>query len=542
MARSQQRRKRIDDLLSASSAILSHAEGPLSLAPIPELSVAAGALLRLIEMVQKTRSNKEACLQLSESLNSLAAFLESTSANIQEQTRAGPLSDSQIASASLRRSQELQDRVKQLSEDIESILTRAHGMLEGNVVSRFFRSNMDAETLQLLDKELQQAQSRFQLKGTVSIEMVVNEIIATSQAAELDRQLGRLRAVDAGYRAPVNARKSRWLEGTRTQLLKDIVDWSHGHGSDEVRANAQVFVLTGGAGTGKSTIAVQVAKMFDERGVLGGSFFFERGVEELASTRYVFPTLAVQLARSHKYLAPYIVKGIAKHQEKGSTQNMTYALDELIVEPLSEVRDNERPSRPIIFVLDALDECSEQDQVPGLLYLLLKRMRSLPFPLRLFITSRPDYHIQDAFASVEWESEPQPYQLASIPTNIVRSDIKQFIEVRSTEIGIAHKLKTVREDAIERLTDAAGGLFIFASTALEFLRRYQRDLSKSLELVLYHPLNVNTLDALYSVVLQNAFSEDDFRHPDLGPAIPIVLGVLAIAQRLTRFFVVSSQS
>ncbi|KAJ8509186.1 hypothetical protein ONZ45_g8613 [Pleurotus djamor] len=506
------------------------AEGPLSLAPIPELSVAAGALLRLVEMVQKTRNNKEECLQLAQSLNSLATFLESTSANIEEQMKSSTLYNPQTASSSLRRSEELQDRVKQLSEDTESILARAHGVLEGNVVSRFFRSSLDAETLQLLDKEVQQAQSRFQLKGTVSIEIVVNELIATSQAAELDHQLGKLRTVDAGYRAPVNARKSRWLEGTRTQLLQDIVDWSHGHGSDEVRANAHVFVLTGGAGTGKSTIAVQVAKMFDEVGVLGGSFFFERGVEELSSTRYIFPTLAVQLARSHKYLAPYIIRGIAKHLNKGTTQNMAYALDELIVEPLSQVSSNERPSQPLVFVLDALDECSEQDQVPGLLYLLLKRIRSLPFPLRLFVTSRPEYHIQDAFASVEWESEPRPYQLTSIPMNIVRSDIKQFIEVRSTEIGIAHKLKTVREDTIERLTDAAAGLFIFASTALEFLGRYQRDLGKTLELVLNHPLNVDTLDALYSVVLQNAFSNNDFRHPDLGPAIPVVLGVLAVIQ------------
>ncbi|KAJ8503625.1 hypothetical protein ONZ45_g10691 [Pleurotus djamor] len=510
--------------------ILSQAEGPLKLAPIPGLTVAAGSLLKLVEMVRKTRSNKEECLELSKSLNDLATFLESTSVNVQTQMEANLLADPQIAAATLKRSRELQDRVNQLANDIENILTRAQEVGEGNVLSRFFQSNMDAETLQALNKEVQQAQSRFQLKGTVSIEMVVNELVATTQAAELDRQLGKLRTVDAGYRAPVNARKSRWLEGTRTQLLQDIVDWSHVHGSDEVRANAHVFVLTGGAGTGKSTIAVQVAKMLDEAGVLGGSFFFERGVEELSSTRHVFPTLAVQLARLHKYLAPYIIKGIAKHQDRGNTQNLTYALDELIVEPLSEVPEDQRPLQPLVFVLDALDECNEQQQVPALLYALLKRIRSLPFPLRLFVTSRPEYHIQDAFASVEWESELQPFQLTSVPMNIVRDDIRRFIEVHSTEIGIAQKLQTVQDDAFERLTDKAGGLFIFASTALEFLRRYQRDLSKTLELVLNHPLNVNTLDTLYSVVLCNAFSEDDFRHPNLGTAIPIVLGALAVIQ------------
>ncbi|KAJ8488797.1 hypothetical protein ONZ45_g13819 [Pleurotus djamor] len=532
MARSKQRRKQqIDSLLSASATILNQAEGPLTLAPIPGLSVAVGALSKLVEMVQKTRSNKDECLQLSQSLNSLATFLESTSANIQEQMKSSSPSNPQIASASLRRSQELQDRVKLLSDDIENILTRAREVLEGNALSRFFRGTLDAESLVSLNKEVLRAQSCFQLQGTVSIEMVVNELIAATESAELERQLGKLRTVDAGYRAPVNARKSRWLEGTRMQLLQDVIEWSQGRRTDdEVGENTQIFILTGGAGAGKSTIAVQVAKMLDEAGALGGSFFFERGVEELSSTRYVFPTLAVQLARSHQYLASYIIEGIIKHQGKGNTQNLTYALDELIFEPLSKVLQNQWPLRPIIFVLDALDECSEQDQVPGFLYLLLKRMRSLQFPLRLFLTSRPEYHIQSAFESVEWESGPRPYQLTAIPMNIVRNDIKRFFDIRLTELGIAQKLKAVQNDAVERLTDAAGGLFIYASTALEFLARYQHDLGKTLNLVLNHPLNVDTLDGLYDVVLQNAFSGNDFRHPDLGPAIPVVLGALAIIQ------------
>ncbi|KAJ8463871.1 hypothetical protein ONZ45_g17431 [Pleurotus djamor] len=528
MARSQRRKKHIDDLLCASATILSHAEGPLTLAPIPGLSVAAGALLQLVEMVQRTRSNREEFLHLAQSLKSLATFLESTSANIQKQMTCDPRSNPQVASASLRRSQELQDRVKQLSDDIEGIWTKGREVLEGNVISRFFRSTIDAETLASLNKEVQQAQLRFQLQGTVSIEMVVNELIASTRAEELDHQLEKLRTVDAGYRAPVNARKSRWLEGTRTQLLEEIAEWSQGRGADEVRAKAKIFVLTGGAGTGKSTIAVQVAKMFDKEGVLGGSFFFERGVEELASTRHVFPTLAVQLARLHKYLAPSIVKGITKHQEKGNTQNLTYALDELIVEPLSEVPENQRPSRPIVFVLDALDECSDQDQVPGLLYLLLKRMRSLPFPLRLFLTSRPEYHIQDAFASAEWASEPDPFQLTSISANVVRDDVARFINARLAELGIAEKLVAVDADAVDRLVDAASGLFIYAATAIEFLARYKDDLTETLNLVLDYPLNDSGLDILYTVVLRKAFSENDFRRRDLGPSIPATLGALAV--------------
>ncbi|KAJ8520646.1 hypothetical protein ONZ45_g2592 [Pleurotus djamor] len=512
-------KRRIDDLLSISATILSQAEGPLSLVPIPGLSGLARALLKLVEMVQ-----------LAESLKSLTVLLETTSDNVHEQIKATSLINPQIAAVSLSRSQELSCRIKQLSNDIENVMMKGQELLRGSAVKRFLRGSDDSVTLQALDKEIQQAQSRFQLQGNVSIEMMINELISTTQTAELERQLGKLRTVDAGYRAPVNTQKSRWLEGTRTQLLQDIVEWSQGLGTDRLRANAPIFILTGGAGTGKSTIAVQVAKTLDEAGVLGGSFFFERGVEELSSTRYLFPTLATQLARMHQYLAPHIVRGIVKHQEKGNTQNLTYALDELLVEPLSEVPQGQWPPRPIIFVLDALDECSDQEQVPSMLYLLLKRIRSLSFPIRLFLTTRPEYHIQDAFTSLEWQSEPEPYQLMSIPMNIVRNDIKRFIDARLTDIGLDQKLKVIQDDAVEQLTDAANGLFIYASTCIEFLGRYKHDLRETLALVLNHAMNVDTLDALYDIVLSKAFSENDFRHPHLGPSIPLVLRALAVMQ------------
>ncbi|KAJ8522657.1 hypothetical protein ONZ45_g828 [Pleurotus djamor] len=467
-----------------------------------------------------------------QSLQSLVAFLESTSAKIHRQveTDLSAGGHPRAAAAALRRSQSLSDRVKQLTSNINEILGEGRKLTRGNSIQRFLRSSEDASTLKSLNDQVLEAKSRFQLQGTVSIELVVNEIIKTAQMAELERDLSSIHTVDAGYRASVNGRKSKWLEGTRIELLKDIEDWSTGDGTDDARAAARIFVLVGAAGTGKSTIAVQVARTLDKAGVLGGSFFFERGVEELSATRYVFPTLAVQLARSHQTLAPFIAEGISKHRRNGKTQHLSYALDELIMEPLRLVPEDHWPSRPIVFVLDALDECSEQSQIPEMLYLLLKHMRSLPFPLRLFLTTRPDYQVQDAFASSEWQSEPDPFQLHSVPAGIVRDDISRFIEHQLSKLGIIDAIKAIQGDAIDRLTDAADGLFIYASTCLEFLHQYKRDLRRSLELVLDHPLNVNTLDILYDIVLRNAFSENILRHPDLGPLIPAVLGALAVLQ------------
>ncbi|KAJ8481700.1 hypothetical protein ONZ45_g15220 [Pleurotus djamor] len=508
--------------------MIAMAEGPLQLVPIPGVQQVAKVLSEILKM--RTRSNTEEALRLAGRLKALVDLLVSTLDAIQKQAENALGSNSEIAATGLGRSQDLSDRVNRLLKGIESILDEEEALTKGNFFIRFFRSGEDESTLQSLKEQIQEAQLQFQLEGTLKIESGVNELIKIAQTSEWERELNSIRTVDAGYRAPVNNRKSNWLEGTRTALLREIEDWSRGEGLDAARANARIFVLAGGAGTGKSTIAVQVAKFLDEAGALGGSYFFERGVEELSTTRFVFPTLAVQLARSHHNLAPFIVEGIKKHRPKGNTQQLLYTLDELVIEPLSAVHKDLWPSRPIVFVIDALDECSEQEQVPHMLYLLLKRIRSLAFPLRLFLTTRPEYHLQDAFTSDEWKSEPEPFLLTSIPVNVVRDDIKRFIDVRLMDIGIAQKVKAIQDDAVEKLTDAADGLFIYASTAMEFLARYQRDLGKTLALVLNHPLNVDSLDALYDVVLCNAFSRNDFRHPDLGPAIPVVLGVLAVIQ------------
>ncbi|KAJ8522669.1 hypothetical protein ONZ45_g832 [Pleurotus djamor] len=533
MSRSKQRKELIDKLLSTSATVLSLTDGPLTLAPIPGLPVATSALLKLVEMVQETRANSVECLQLASSLQDLVECLNLTSEKIQKQLDVDSESingEYQAITMALQRSQSLSDRVKQLSSNVNDILREGQKLSRGNAIQRFLRSSEDAVTLKSLNDQVLEAKSRFQLQGTISIEMVVNEIIKSVQLAELERNLGSIKTVDAGHRAPVNGRKSKWLEGTRTELLEDIEKWSMGGMNDDTRANSRIFVLVGAAGTGKSTIAVQVAKILDNAGALGGSFFFERGVEELSATRYVFPTLAVQLARSHPTLAPFIVDGILRHRKNGNTQHLSYALDELIVEPLKLVPEDHWPLRPVVFVLDALDECNEQSHVPEMLYLMLKRIRSLPFPLRLFITTRPEYHIQDAFASVEWRSEPEPFQLHSIPTAILHSDIKRFIDYRLSEIGLIEDIKVIKHDAVDLLTDVAGGLFIYASTCIEFINQYKRNLRQTLGLILDQPLNVDTLDALYKIVLENAFSENTMRHPGLGPSIPAVLGALPVLQ------------
>ncbi|KAJ8488231.1 hypothetical protein ONZ45_g14034 [Pleurotus djamor] len=527
MAPSRTRKQRINEMLDTLTTVLDQVEGPLTLVPIPGLSVAAKSLSMLITMVQKTKSNTVECLQLLERLNGLIDILMSITKAFETATQneTDPSTNFRITTDE-QASKDLRDRVDRLLNDVKKILREAQGLSSGNSFQRFFRSKEDEATLRSLNEQVQRAQSQFQLEGTVKIETKMDELITTLQTSQLERDLASIRTVDAGYKAFFNEHKSHWLEGTRTELLKDIDEWSQG--IDE-NATARIFVLTGGAGTGKSTIAFQVAKTLDEAGVLGGSFFFDRGVAS-SSTGVIFPTLAVQMARYHPELASFIVEGIKKHKAGGHVQQLSYALDQLIVEPLSNVSDEDFPMRPIVFVIDAIDECVEQDQVPNMLFLLLDRLCTLSFPLRLFVTTRPEYHIEDAFVSTRWRDGPKPFRLQDIPMEIVRNDIQRFIETRLLLAGIADTLKAIKDDAIEALTDAAGGHFIYASTCIGFLTLHKRRPVTSLEQVLSGALRHSRLDDLYRVVIVNAFTKDDLEDPVLGPSIPIILGALGALQ------------
>ncbi|KAF3096114.1 hypothetical protein TWF102_006742 [Orbilia oligospora] len=68
------------------------------------------------------------------------------------------------------------------------------------------------------------------------------------------------------------------LNHTRENLLRVITDWAT---ISDTQATKQIFWLSGGAGTGKSTIARTVAMFLKDEDLFGGSFFFRRTVQEL---------------------------------------------------------------------------------------------------------------------------------------------------------------------------------------------------------------------------------------------------------------------
>ena len=112
--------------------------------------------------------------------------------------------------------------------------------------------------------------------------------------------------------------------------------------------------MNGLAGTGKSTIAQTIAERVFADGQLGASFFCSRDFEDRSNLQFVFPTLAVQLARRYPELRSIFVSRVQSDPEIVS-ESLYNQMKKLIVEPLKE------SDVSTVIVIDALDECKDEE-------------------------------------------------------------------------------------------------------------------------------------------------------------------------------------
>ncbi len=86
-------------------------------------------------------------------------------------------------------------------------------------------------------------------------------------------------------------------------------------------------------------------------------------------------------------------------------------------------------------MLDALDECSPEEDVTDMLRVLLHLNTELRGPkLRIFITSRPEAHIRFVFTSQVSECLHAKVVLHDIDEKIARNDIETFLKAEFAEM------------------------------------------------------------------------------------------------------------
>jgi hypothetical protein len=195
-----------------------------------------------------------------------------------------------------------------------------------------------------------------------------------------------------------------------------------------------------------------------------------------------FTSIAVQLAYNIPSLRRHICDAVAD-QINIASLSLSDQWRQLVLSPLSKLETDSCQS--YILVVDALDECNNEDDIRIILYLLAEAGSLETDRLRIFLTSRPEILIQRSFQQM-LEARHQDFVLHNISPPLVDDDIAIFLKDNLRQIREDFSLEAgwPGDEAIENLVRSASGLFIWAATACRFIRKGRRFAAYRLSMIL----------------------------------------------------------
>jgi len=290
-----------------------------------------------------------------------------------------------------------------------------------------------------------------------------------------------------------------------------------------------IFWLSGMAGTGKSTIARTVAHQVSQDGKLGASFFFSRGGGDLGNASKFVTTLAVQLARNVPDLAEHVRSAVTAYPDIEQKRDQWRYF---VLEPLSKLKEGSIPA--LVFIIDALDECENQDDIRLILQLFAESTIS-NVKLRIFVTSRPEQPINFGFKKIDGSTHHDMI-LHDMFRSETEHDIRTFYDSELQAIRKYRDLPSIwptRAD-YERLVQITHRLFIFAATVCRFIQNGRFSPEKSLSLVLQEgstSSSTRQLDKVYLQVLQSSLLDgsNELEQEELLRLFVKIIGSITIA-------------
>jgi len=327
--------------------------------------------------------------------------------------------------------------------------------------------------------------------------------------AELSVLNGCRRAQGAEYR---HGNRSGCLKGTRESVLDEIEKWT------EDFDKSPVFWLNGLAGTGKSTIAQTIAERVFADGRLGASFFCSRGVEDRSNLQLIFPTLAFQLAQKYPAFRSSLIPLLQSNPDVVH-ESLQDQMQKFLVEPLRSADIS------TVIVIDALDECRDDDPESAILLVVGQSVRDIP-GVKFFITSRPETRIMTGFRGPLLRESTDVFVLHEVEPRTVDDDIRHFLNHKLSELSLRRGCTDgwpTNED-LDSLCRRAAGFFVYAVATVKFLDHHLQDPSDQLATIMASPESTiyegetelkvyNSLDSLYMSVFQKSFqknrAEDD---------------------------------
>ncbi|KAK7045849.1 hypothetical protein VNI00_007271 [Paramarasmius palmivorus] len=313
--------------------------------------------------------------------------------------------------------------------------------------------------------------------------------------------------------------KCHCLPGTRRSSLSRILNWCF-------NGEQSILWISGIAGCGKSLLIGTLHNTLSTLGFhsrLAAFFCFDRNTYR--NVGEFVRTLAFLLASFDERFGKPIAEVLERSQHIAKITDLNMQVEQLLVNPLQDLSEEIAKEGRIVVLVDAIDESSREDQSETnfrqqLLELFAEdRFGLLPF-LRFVLASR--LH-EDIVRSLQHCGHIHHFPLDHNSPETI-NDIHYFLTKSFQHSSFDNLDNAQKHFAVEQLSKHASGLFIWASTAVTFIRE---NIEERLEVFMEQepPKNaLQALTALYEVALKSLVKEgdDDIRH-NIGVALGLIM-------------------
>ncbi|KZV59559.1 hypothetical protein PENSPDRAFT_695034 [Peniophora sp. CONT] len=442
------------------------------------LKATVGGLVALIEIYDRTKSNASGTEEVAQRLDRLMRIV------------AKRLGDDEKIASSLMGSSYIETLQEQLKE---VALLKRHGRFQ-----RAIESAQDEETLKAISGTVANALQELQLEIGLSAEKDTRAILQETVL----QNLGRAKA--AAYTAAVSGVSRRsCTPGTRDSVLTDILTWA----LDESGDCAPVYWMSGLAGQGKTTIAHTICERLerDRQDVSMISFFCSRQLDS-SQEKLLVSTLAFELAESSASYATELLHALQAEHNLGD-QKLSVQMSKLLVGPWSQSAHRRESLRPVVVVVDALDE---NDAGTEFVELILSASRQGQLAgIRILITSRPVPDIVHLCEPIEGRAV---CNLNDVSRWLVQEEVLRYLEDELPDHSGEHYLVD--------LANASSGIFIYAATILRMVKSSHRRRTRTEQASTLRQLadqasisrflgdgRTTVLDDLYKSIVDEAFRD-----------------------------------
>ncbi|KAF8294119.1 WD40 repeat-like protein [Clavulina sp. PMI_390] len=333
------------------------------------------------------------------------------------------------------------------------------------------------------------------------------------------------------------------LPGTRTAIRAALQAWAVG-GSASVELNpdprssapknlnltgATMLLLQGVAGSGKSSIAASLARYLQKARVCVAYYCFERVRQKALNSSNVFTTIAHQLATQNASLRDHLCALVEstpefEHRSESPADQLTNFL-------LPLLKGDGTALNHIVVIIDALDESGGAAECERILKSLVDVAQDLPSTVRIFITTRPESHIQQVVQTALQQPNISELFMDKLPNQSTKDDIYQYLKHMLDKPHLS-----LKSDQLAMLCEKAQLSFQWASTAC----RYIMDQEDRNQVVLpykrlTHVLSSSetadsqlTLYKLYATVMDSQFGNAKTEDLEL---LRLLLGALVTARK-----------